>query len=183
MTSPTPIGRQSFNAAAPDAADGTASIPIPQAEPTPSASLASVGEVTGTIPVAPPTGGKPGLVQIPPTEKLPDAIGGPVLRAAALRGDPAAAYEIGVRYERQKEGQEDWFDVPSAVYAGRTDCKVLACWRVAELRRAGIAAEPAFIRYDNPDGTYLFHILTQYPDGTLEDPSAMLGMMSVQQAA
>jgi localization factor PodJL len=102
MTSPTPIGRQSFNAAAPDAADGTASIPIPQAEPTPSASLASVGEVTGTIPVAPPTGGKPGLVQIPPTEKLPNAIGGPVLRAAALRGDPAAAYEIGVRYSDGK---------------------------------------------------------------------------------
>ena len=42
------------------------------------------------------------LVQIPPTERLPDAIGGPVLRAAALKGDPAAAYEIGVRFAEGK---------------------------------------------------------------------------------
>jgi localization factor PodJL len=33
---------------------------------------------------------------------LPDTIGGPVLRAAALRGDPTAAYEIGVRYAEGK---------------------------------------------------------------------------------
>ena len=56
----------------------------------------------GTIPAAPPAGGKLGLAQIPPSEKLPDAIGGPVLRAAALKGDPAAAYEIGVRYSEGK---------------------------------------------------------------------------------
>jgi localization factor PodJL len=102
MTSPTPIGRQSFNTALPDAADSTAPIPIPQTESVPSASLASVSEVTGTIPVAPSAGGNLGLVQIPPTEKLPDAIGGPALRAAALKGDPAAAYEIGLRYNEGK---------------------------------------------------------------------------------
>jgi localization factor PodJL len=102
MTSPTPIGRQSFNTAVPDAADSTASIPIPQAEAVPFASLASISDVTSTMPVAPSAGGKTGLVQIPPTEKLPDAIGGPVLRAAALKGDPAAAYEIGVRYTEGK---------------------------------------------------------------------------------
>jgi len=37
-------------------------------------------------------------VQVPPTERLPDAIGGPTLRAAALRGDPTAAYEIAMRF-------------------------------------------------------------------------------------
>ena len=102
MTSPTPIGRQSFNTAAPDASDSTASIPIPQTEAAPSASLAAVGDVTGAIPAAPAAGSKLGLVQIPPTEKLPDAIGGPVLRAAALKGDPTAAYEIGMRYTEGK---------------------------------------------------------------------------------
>ena len=40
--------------------------------------------------------------QVPPTERLPDGIGGPVLRAAALKGDPAAAYEIGVRFAEGK---------------------------------------------------------------------------------
>jgi localization factor PodJL len=87
MTSPTPIGRQSFNPGAPGAADNTASIPIPPTQALPSASLASVGDVTGTIPAS---------------EKLPDAIGGPVLRAAALKGDAAAAYEIGQRYSEGK---------------------------------------------------------------------------------
>jgi localization factor PodJL len=102
MTSPTPIGRQSFNNAAPYTSDGTASIPIPRTESVPFASLASVSEVTGAIPTAPSGGSHLGLVQIPPTEKLPDAIGGPVLRAAALKGDPTAAYEIGVRYAEGK---------------------------------------------------------------------------------
>jgi localization factor PodJL len=102
MTSPTPIGRQSFNSVAPDAADSTASMPIPQPEPVPTASLASISDVAATVPAAPPAGGKLGSVEIPPTEKLPDSIGGPVLRAAALKGDPAAAYEIGVRYSEGK---------------------------------------------------------------------------------
>jgi localization factor PodJL len=102
MTSPTPIGRQSFNGAAPDASESTASIPIPQAEAAPSASPAPANDVTGAIPAAAPAGTKVGWVQIPPTEKLPDAIGGPVLRAAALKGDPTAAYEIGLRYSEGK---------------------------------------------------------------------------------
>ena len=41
-------------------------------------------------------------MQVPPTERLPDGIGGPVLRAAALKGDPTAAYEIGVRFAEGK---------------------------------------------------------------------------------
>ena len=42
------------------------------------------------------------MVQVPPTERLPDGIGGPILRAAALKGDPTAAYEIGVRFAEGK---------------------------------------------------------------------------------
>ena len=42
------------------------------------------------------------MVQVPPSERLPEAIGGPALRAAALKGDPAAAYEIGVRFAEGK---------------------------------------------------------------------------------
>jgi localization factor PodJL len=98
MTSPTPIGRQSFNSSAPDAADGTASVPIPQTPAVP----AHAGDITGAIPAVTATPGKLSLVQIPPTERLPDAIGGPVLRAAALKGDPSAAYEIGVRFAEGK---------------------------------------------------------------------------------
>jgi len=42
------------------------------------------------------------MIAVPPTERLPDGIGGPVLRAAALKGDPAAAYEVGVRFAEGK---------------------------------------------------------------------------------
>lgn len=91
MTSPTPIGKQSQMAPQLDMS------PIPQA-----------ADVTGTVsPAAPavvaaaPVSTEPrklAQVPIPAGEKLPDGIGGPVLRAAALKGDPSAAYEIGMRY-------------------------------------------------------------------------------------
>ena len=38
------------------------------------------------------------VAQVPPSELLPDSIGGPVLRSAAMKGDPAAAYEVGSRF-------------------------------------------------------------------------------------
>jgi localization factor PodJL len=53
------------------------------------------------MPTSPATG-RLTWVQIPPTERLPEAIGGPVLRAAALKGDPTAVYEIGVRFAEGK---------------------------------------------------------------------------------
>ena len=98
MTAPTPIGKQSYNISPSDYSGG-ASVAIPA-----TGSPISANDITGTIPVAPmaPAGKKLGVVQIPPTERLPDAIGGPVLRAAALKGDPTAAYEIGLRYAEGK---------------------------------------------------------------------------------
>ena len=70
----------------------------------PTASPVSASDITGAIPAVQtaPGGRKLGLVQVPPTERLPDAIGGPVLRTAALRGDPTAAYEIGLRFAEGK---------------------------------------------------------------------------------
>jgi localization factor PodJL len=104
MTSPTPIGRQSLNSPAPSATDGTASVAIPQTPAPPPAPPAPDGDVTGTIPAvqAAPVSRKPAPVQALTTEKLPDAIGGPALRAAALNGDPGAAYEVGVRFAEGK---------------------------------------------------------------------------------
>jgi localization factor PodJL len=89
MTSPTPIGRQSMN--------------VPAAAPV---NLASA-DITGTIPAPQISGASSAprqlsLVSIPAGEKLPDAIGGPVLRTAALKGDPSAAYEVGVRFAEGK---------------------------------------------------------------------------------
>jgi localization factor PodJL len=118
MTSPTPIGRQSLNSSAPNGTDSSAPVAIPQIPAMPSASPVSTSDITGTIPAAPaaPISRKLTLVQVPPTESLPDAIGGPVLRAAALKGDPTAAYEIGVRYAESKgvaanyDAAAKWYD-------------------------------------------------------------------------
>jgi localization factor PodJL len=104
MTSPTPIGRQSLNTSAPNTLDSAASVAIPPPAPVPAASPVSASDITGTIPTAPVSPGsrKLMMIQVPPTESLPDSIGGPVLRTAALKGDPSAAYEIGVRFAEGK---------------------------------------------------------------------------------
>jgi len=112
LTSPTPIGRQSQNNSAP-ATDAAASVEIPQA---PAAAPASGGDITGAIPSASAIGKKSAMVQVPQGERLPDPIGGPNLRTAALKGDATAAYEVGVRFAEGKgvpqnlEEAAKWYD-------------------------------------------------------------------------
>jgi localization factor PodJL len=143
MTSPMPIGRQSLNGLAPTAIDGTASVAIPQMTPAPAASPAPSNDVTGAIPAAPtaPVGRRLSLVQIPPTERLPDGIGGPVLRAAALRGDPTAAYEVGVRYAEGK-GIAQNFDEAAKWYDRAAQAGVVpAIFRLGTLYEKGLSVK------------------------------------------
>jgi localization factor PodJL len=108
MTSPTPIGRQSNNTSGPNTLD-TASLTIPRA----TAPITSSSDITGSIPAMT---GKLAMVQVPPTERLPDGIGGAMLRAAALKGDAAAAYEIALRFAEGRgvaqnlEEAAKWYD-------------------------------------------------------------------------
>ena len=98
---------------------------------------------------------------------------------AYLRRHPRtpALYESGVKYLEEPPGAEDWDDIPTTIAMEVTDCETLACWRAAELRtRGGIAAEAVFSREAQDNGTQLYHILVRYPDGTVEDPSRILGM-------
>jgi localization factor PodJL len=141
MTSPTPIGRQSLNSSAPNVSD-SASAAIPQTTATPSASPVSAGDVTGAIPAAQAApASKLTLVQIPPTERLPDAIGGPVLRAAALKGDPSAAYEIGVRYAEGK-GVTSNFDEAAKWYDRAAQAGVVpAIFRLGTLYEKGLSVK------------------------------------------
>ncbi|NOJ48967.1 tetratricopeptide repeat protein [Bradyrhizobium archetypum] len=96
MMSPTPVEKQSNNSSAPNTLD-SARVP-PQAPMPP----AAASDITGTISTVPATGAKLAMIAVPPSERLPDGIGGPLLRAAALKGDPAAAYEVGVRFAEGK---------------------------------------------------------------------------------
>ena len=99
MTSPTPIGRQSLYSPAPTNSDA-AGVAIAPVMPAPAVAPVSSSDVTGSITVSQthPAGHRIGLVQVPPTERLPDSIGGPVLRKAALKGDATAAYEVAMRF-------------------------------------------------------------------------------------
>jgi localization factor PodJL len=137
LTSPMPIGRQSLNTLAPNASLGTASVEIPPATATP----ATASDFTGSIqaPAPAPISRKLSMVQVPPTERLPDAIGGPVLRAAALKGDPSAAYEIGLRFAEGKgvapnyDEAAKWYD--RAAQAG----VVPAIFRLGTLYEKGLS--------------------------------------------
>ena len=127
MTSPTPIGRQSNNSLAPNMLEG-AQVTTPQALAMAPVSTLTPADITGSIPG-------------PPTEHLPDAIGGPVLRAAALKGDPAAAYEIGLRFAEGKgvapnfDEAAKWYD--RAAQAGL----VPAIFRLGTLYEKGLSVK------------------------------------------
>lgn len=77
-----------------------------------------------------------------------------------------------IRYAREPIGRERWQTAEETAARGAGDCEDLAAYRVAELRRQGIAAT-ILIRVVRPD---LWHVLVQWPDGRTEDPSAKLGM-------
>lgn len=96
---------------------------------------------------------------------------------AYLREHPATPplYQAGVRYRAEPFPREEWRGVAEVLRERHGDCEDLACWRVAELRRRGVQAEPIF-RHRQVGRLSVYHILVRLPDGSVEDPSALLGM-------
>lgn len=91
ITSPTPLDRQPLNAQ--------------PALPTLPAEAPAAPDVTGSIISAPdnppapvPAKTKPRAALVPVTDQIPESIGGAALRTAAAKGDPGAAFEIGIRH-------------------------------------------------------------------------------------
>lgn len=80
-------------------------------------------------------------------------------------------------------GGERFCDIGVILRRGSIDCDGLACWRVAELRQAGIHAVPYMSSRKRPDGGTTYHALVLWPDGTSEDPSLLLGMGGPDRAA
>ena len=96
-----------------------------------------------------------------------------------LKKNPGAPslYSSGVFYLREPPGREDWQDIPCTLRRRNGDCEDLACWRAAELIvRQGIPAFAQFRWRKRNEGGTLYHIIVQYPDGRIEDPSKLLGM-------
>ncbi|TQF35435.1 hypothetical protein UNPF46_24635 [Bradyrhizobium sp. UNPF46] len=143
MTSPTPIGRQSQNNAAPAApAPGPASSASVEIPPAPAAAVpppAASSDITGALSGA--SRAKLSLVQVPPSEKLPDGIGGPGLRSAAMRGDATAAYEIGVRFAEGK-GVATNYDEAAKWYDRAAQAGVIpATFRLGTLYEKGLGVK------------------------------------------
>jgi localization factor PodJL len=133
---------------------------VPQAAPVPyvaalaaphntvPTALASAGDVTGSItvpqataPVLPPSNYKLSVVPIPAAERLPDAIGGPALRSAALKGDATAAYEVGVRFAEGK-GVPQSYDEAAKWYDRAAQAGVVpAMFRLGTLYEKGLSVK------------------------------------------
>ncbi|MEH2481574.1 localization factor PodJL [Nitrobacteraceae bacterium AZCC 2146] len=150
MTSPTPIGRQSLAAPVPFVAETAApAMTMPQAPAAPAPTPAPA-DVTGSIaapqasaaaPVLPSSNRKLALVPIPAAERLPDTIGGTVLRNAALKGDASAAFEVGVRYAEGK-GVTSNYDEAAKWYDRAAQAGVVpAMFRLGTLYEKGLSVK------------------------------------------
>ena len=107
------------------------------------------------------------------------------------RGLAVPLFTSGCVYREEPPGEENWDDAPTCAARGWGDCEDLCAWYVAELRELhGVPAEctlktklitPEELRAKNypvipPKGIFLIHVLVRMPDGSIIDPSALLGM-------
>ncbi|OPH84632.1 tetratricopeptide repeat protein [Nitrobacter vulgaris] len=134
MIAPTPIDRHSM--IAPSAGDSAAPTANPSDATPASQPETTSADVTGTVPDAHAL--EPAAT--PPSESLPESIGGATLRTAALHGDAAAAFEVGVRYAEGKgvtvnyDEAAKWYE--RAAHAGI----VPAMFRLGTLHEKGLGA-------------------------------------------
>jgi hypothetical protein len=85
-------------------------------------------------------------------------------------------YESGVRYEEEPLDRDEWQDIPETLARRVGDCEDLACWRLAELRvRSGEDARP-FVKHTVLGDRTIYHVAVRRADGSVEDPSRVLGM-------
>lgn len=75
-----------------------------------------------------------------------------------------------IRYEREPAGQESWLALPILQALKRGDCEDLAAATAASYDGIG----RVIIRRVSEGG---YHAVVQRPDGTILDPSALLGMV------
>lgn len=97
-----------------------------------------------------------------------------------MHPDTPLLYHSGVRYKNEPKGQpfEEFAPIPTLLERKWGDCDDLAPWRAAELRVR--FREHATIRVQwrkvGPRREKLFHIVVRRADGSVEDPSHILGM-------
>jgi len=99
------------------------------------------------------------------------------IRLAARSGKPLPKlYSSSVVYQTEPPGYDSFVDMYHTLRAGHGDCAHLAAWRVAELQEEGEAASLKVEWRVVPERPKLFHVLVRRGNGTVEDPSRILGM-------
>jgi hypothetical protein len=100
-------------------------------------------------------------------------------RIAIRRGEVGSLYHSDVEYEREPwAGEfEEFADCLTVDRRGWGDCDDLVAWRVAELQELGERADVSIsCPYPFRKRGILYHAQVRRGDGSLEDPSARLGM-------
>jgi len=127
-----------------------------------------------------------GVVYTPPDQ----SDGRPPLKRSDLKELLALLRKMGAETEtalmviRMVRGMEIFLDLLALYRRGKGDCNELVPVRVAELWRAGIAANPYLVRQKRPDGAgWVYHNVVLYKDQSTECPSSILGMGGEDRAA
>lgn len=71
---------------------------------------------------------------------------------------------------------EVWRDIPELLKTGVGNCKDFTAWRLAEYWRMGVRAKAYVTPSVDRQGSVLYHVQLQLPDGRIEDPSIAMGM-------
>ncbi|MEH2511783.1 localization factor PodJL [Nitrobacteraceae bacterium AZCC 1564] len=146
ITSPTPIDRQSLNAPPPPPASPAAPDVTP-AMPQASGAADVTGSVTTPAPAErvsvtiPPAAAKAKATWVPVNDKLPESIGSATLRAAANKGNPGAAFEIGVRYAEGRGVASDYAEAMKWYERASQGGIVPATFRLGALYEKGLGAK------------------------------------------
>ena len=91
-------------------------------------------------------------------------------------------YQAGVRYaEEPDNGYEQFDDIPTVQRRGWGDCDDLAAWVCAWRRAHGEACTLRITWRRQRNGRRMFHVVVRRGNGSIEDPSKLLGMNGAAQ--
>lgn len=88
-----------------------------------------------------------------------------------------ALYRSGVFYYAEPSEGLVFIDIPGLIERGYGLCTQLSAWRIAELRMSGESKAAVHFEWLN---ARQWHCMVRRGDGSLEDPSARLGMKGWQ---
>ena len=146
LTSPTAVERQSFVApanAAPQPAAET-----PDAPKAPDATGSILAAAASSAPAA-----NAMAALSPVSDKIPDTLAGPMLREAALRGEPAAAYEVGARFAEGRGATVNYEEAIKWYERAADKGIVLAMFRLGTLLEKGLGTKK------DPDAARRYYLL------------------------